>query len=463
MSKIRALAIVDKKKFEAVLADNGYFWDINRLHDRFCYDQTFSPADIKRRWRDFFRTANPGGAVSVDFYLHIPFCLSKCEYCLFFRSKFLASEKVEAYLDCLIRQFKYFSPVFRQRQFRHLYIGGGTPNMLGDKQLHRLLTAVFENFSFSSTGQRTMETNPHTARASYFRLLRKFGFNRVSFGVQSLNQSALKTNKREYQSEARIVAAIKMARAAGLADINVDLIAGLAGDSAEGFLYSFARLAQLAPNNIVVYGLMPPGEHYLKDLLNTTRQEYFMNNYPRLMNKVLPLLAKLSARYGYKADSLDPARWHWGFRHKQHLQTDMRGDYGGEFSGCIFGLGHGARSRIHTDIEYRELVNLDNPSAAAAVFEGRLSNRREEMIKFVINRLDQRSILPGGEFFKIFQTRLDSAFPYAIAALKALGRIKETPEGWKLIFKLPSEKYVDALYFFSGLNTPKHSKKPGRG
>ena len=272
MEKIIVLAKRDREKFKCILAENGYFWDINKLHDRFKYDSAFSPAGIKKRWADFLKKRGPGGRVAVDFYINIPFCLSKCEYCLFFRSKLLSAEKVEAYIDCLVNQFEYFSPVFRGLRFRHLYVGGGTPSMLGDGQLKKLLSAVFENFSFSPDGQRTMETNPHTARASYFGLLRKFGFNRVSFGVQSLNPAALKSNKRDYQSEGRIIEALELARAAGFEDINVDLIAGLAGDTAGGFLYSFARLAKLAPNNIVVYGLMPPSGAYLENLLKMTRK-----------------------------------------------------------------------------------------------------------------------------------------------------------------------------------------------
>ena len=451
MEKIIALARRDREKFKGVLAGNGYFWDVNTLHCRFKYDAVFSPEEIKRRWTAFLKEYGAGGAVAVDFYIHIPFCLSRCEYCPFFRSRLPSSEKVDAYIDCLIRQFKYFSPVFKNRRFRHLYVGGGTPSILSDIQLKKLLSAVFENFSFSTGGQRTMEANPHTARASYFTLLRRFGFNRVSFGVQSLNPAALKINKRNYQSEDRIVEALGMARAAGFEDINADLIAGLAGDDAGGFLYSFARLAKLEVNSIVVYSLMPP-KVYRENLLKMTSRDYFMKHQPRLIRKILPLLSRLADKYGYDADSFDPARWHWGVRHKKHLPVNARGNYDGEYSGCIFGLGHNARSRIHNDLEYRESLDLEKPSAGSAVFEGRLSDKREEMIKFVINRLDQRSTLPAEKFAGIFGISLEKAFPYAIAALRALGCVKETPEGFEFAFKRPPDKYVHALFFFSELN-----------
>ena len=451
-AKILALAKRDKEKFAGVLAENGYFWDVNKLRDRFKYDTVFSPLEIKRRWGEFFKKSEARGPVPVDFYLHIPFCVSRCEYCLYFRSKFPSAEKTEAYINGLVRQLEYFAPVFRGREFRHLYIGGGTPSVLGDKQLGKLLSAVFRNFSFSPGGQRTMEANPHTSRASCFGLLRGFGFNRVSFGVQSLNPAVLRANKRNYQSEDRIVEALKLAGAAGFEDINADLIAGLAGDTAAGFLYSFARLAKLAPNNIVVYGLMPPGGEYLGSLLKMTPRDYFMSHYPGLIGKILPPLSKLADKYGYVADSFSPSRWHWGFRHKNHTGVDMLGGYGGEYSSCIFGLGHGARSRIHDNLEYRETIDLDKPAACSAIFEGRLSDRREEMIRFIISRLDRGFSLPAREFFDIFGVSIEGGFPYAIAALRSLRRLKETPEGFECAFKRPAEKYVSGLFFFSELN-----------
>jgi len=465
MKKIAASVRRDRARFKGVLAENGYFWDINRLHERFRYDSEFSPEEIKKRWACFLKKRRPGGPVPVDFYIHIPFCRSRCEYCLFFRSRVLSPEKVEAYIDCLISRFKYFSPLFRGRRFRHLYVGGGTPSMLGDGPLKRLLSSAFENFEFSPDGQRTMETNPQTARASYFRLLRSFGFNRVSLGVQSLNPAALKANSRGYQDEGGIIKALKLARAAGFEDINTDLIAGLAGDTPKGVLYSFARLAKLAPNNIVLYGLMPPDSGYLDNLLKMTRRVYFMKHYPRLIGGLLPLIARLADKYGYVADSFDQARWHWGFRHKKYLDVEMRGGYGGEYSGCILGFGHGAKSRIHNDLEYREVVDLEKPSVDSAVFEGRLSGRREEMVKFVINRLDQFSALPRREFAEIFGVSAEKAFPYAVAALRTLGCVRETPEKLVFTFKRPADKYVYALFFFSELNVrgPGNARSAVRG
>ena len=454
MTNILRQARADKKKFLGELAANGWFWDVNNLHNRFAYDRAFTPAQIRARWAEHF---GRGAAVPTDFYLHVPFCASRCEYCHFFLAQSRSPEKVDAYLACLEDQFRYFAPVFRGREFRHLYVGGGTPSMLTDAQLRRLLRAVYANFGFSGRGQRTIEANPHTARPSFFGLVRRFGFNRVSFGVQTLNPAALAVNKRDYQSEARIVASIDQARAAGIADINVDLIAGLAGDTDAGFLYSFARLARLKPDNIVLYGFMPPRGGYLEHLLKMTRREFYSSYYPALVRRTLPLLGRLAGKYGYEAESCDPARWHWGYK-RAGQDAGASGSYGGEYSGCIFGLGHGARSRIHNLLEYREEMDLDAPAARPPVFAGRLSDRREEMIKYVVNSLDQDCVLRPARFAAVFGEPPEKAFPYAVPALKALGALRG--EAGELRFRIRkfSDKYVFALYFFSPRNA-----KPARG
>lgn len=439
--------------FSGILKNKGYFYDINQLHLLFRYSRKFSSETVREKWGSFLRFRNNGrpGHNAVDFYIHIPFCRSKCAYCLFPSWKLEGPEVLDRYVGFLIDEMHFFSRTFSHIKFRNLYIGGGTPSILSNAQLNKILSNLFKYFSFEEDGQRTSECNPHSAKNENFHTLRKFGFNRISFGVQSLNMKALKVNKRQYQNYARIRRSVALARKSGFKDINIDLIAGLAGDDLNNFKRSFSRIAQLRPYNIVVYGLMPPNDAYLNGLLRMGRERYFGTYYPKMISRALKIMEALSGKFGYVPDSLDPARWHWGFRHKDYLSLFDLDTYSGEYAECTFGLGCFSRSHIRGLLEYRQNIYPEKFKPDAEIFEGRNFSLKEEMVKFVINQIDRDSKVNQKSFREMFGIRLTGAFPYAIYALKALKKIKITRDYIYFCFRRPEEKYIYTLFFFRNI------------
>lgn len=183
-------------------------------------------------------------------YIHIPFCKRKCNYCDF--ASFAGQEqRVDAYLGALEHEVV----LYKETGCNTLYVGGGTPSILNDGQLYRLAKLIRKNFwPVSNFEESTFEANPESITPAKLRTLRELGFNRLSIGLQSLNDAELKTLGRIHTA-AQFLQAYENARASGFENINVDLMAGLPGQTADTFTDSLRRVLELGPEHLSVYGL----------------------------------------------------------------------------------------------------------------------------------------------------------------------------------------------------------------
>lgn len=183
-------------------------------------------------------------------YLHIPFCRQKCGYCDF--ASFAGLENLtDAYLSALDKEASFYSG----QKFDTLYIGGGTPSVLTAEQLERLCEIVRRRFTpVSLFVESTMEANPESLTEEKLRVLKDAGLNRLSLGLQSFEDKTLKRIGRVHDVKT-FLTAYAAARKAGFDNINVDLIAGLPGQSQKEFEDGLKRLVGLRPEHISVYGL----------------------------------------------------------------------------------------------------------------------------------------------------------------------------------------------------------------
>jgi oxygen-independent coproporphyrinogen III oxidase len=163
--------------------------------------------------------------MNAGIYLHIPFCASRCHYCNFATGGY-ESATAERYVNALVQEIKRAEMNEAMRAVDTIYFGGGTPTTLHIEQLDRILTACRDKFGVSAEAEITTEANPGTIDADYFQGLRRIGFNRISFGVQSFDDAELKMIDRTHDSGAAREA-VQMARQAGFDNISIDLIAGL--------------------------------------------------------------------------------------------------------------------------------------------------------------------------------------------------------------------------------------------
>ena len=187
-------------------------------------------------------------------YLHIPFCRSRCAYCSF--NSYACQAPPAAYLAALAGQIRYWADQqwCRERRFASLFIGGGTPTIYEGGELAGLLRLCRESFNFREDPEITVEANPNTVTAQALTVLRRAGVNRLSLGVQAFSDRLLVGLGRSH-TMAEAHAAIEAARQAGFANINLDLMYGLPGQSAADWRDTLTRALACGPEHLACYEL----------------------------------------------------------------------------------------------------------------------------------------------------------------------------------------------------------------
>lgn len=190
----------------------------------------------------------------LGLYIHIPFCKSKCAYCDFY-SLPRSEEKMDAYINALLRHLEEVAPQAGGHRVDSVYFGGGTPSYLGSRRLARVLQAIKRRYDVSKDAEITMEANPDSAGDwQELRALRKAGINRLSLGVQSSDNTMLQQLGRVHTWE-QAKAAVEAARKAKIDNISVDLIYGLPGQTMQQWQQTLEDVMDLRPRHISCYGL----------------------------------------------------------------------------------------------------------------------------------------------------------------------------------------------------------------
>lgn len=196
----------------------------------------------------------------LSIYIHIPFCIKKCNYCDFL--SFTAGERErERYLGALLREIEGEAHKYKDYFVDTVFLGGGTPTVLSGKQIGRVLEELKAGFSFvggSNIGgmaEITMEANPGTVDREKLEKCRQAGVNRISIGAQSLRNAELALLGRIHRAE-DFYQAYRWAREAGFGNINVDLMAALPGQRPEEYRETLRKAADLGPEHISAYSLI---------------------------------------------------------------------------------------------------------------------------------------------------------------------------------------------------------------
>lgn len=183
-------------------------------------------------------------------YIHIPFCPNICPYCAFYKES-AGRERIESFLEALIVEAGRWSPVLKPRT---LFLGGGTPSALSIPQFEKLLDGLHRTLDLSCLEEWTIEMNPATVAADKAALLKRRGVNRISMGVQSWDDTVLRSLGRTHDSE-KAEESFGILRSAGFENISIDLIFGVPGQSLESWRSSLERSLRLAPEHLSAYGL----------------------------------------------------------------------------------------------------------------------------------------------------------------------------------------------------------------
>ena len=195
------------------------------------------------------------GADDWDLYIAIPFCPTRCAYCTFAGEAIGAGGKMRPYLDALYREMDAALELMRahRARLRALYIGGGTPVSPDDETFARFLGNVSERFP--DPLEFTVEAGrPDAITAGKLSAMRAAGVTRLSVNPQTMNDETLRAIGRGHTA-AQTEATFRMARAHGFDNINMDVIAGLPGETPEDFRRTMERIAALAPDSLTVHTL----------------------------------------------------------------------------------------------------------------------------------------------------------------------------------------------------------------
>ena len=190
----------------------------------------------------------------LSLYIHIPFCMSKCSYCDFlsFANK---DGKIEDYINALITELKLYKERLSDYQIKTIFIGGGTPSNIDAVYIKKILKYINENYNVKNLEEVSIETNPGTLNKEKIKTYIESGINRVSMGVQSLNNDILKSIGRIH-SDKDFYESFKLLREMGIGNINVDLMFGLPNQNMDDIIYSLDKMTDLGVEHISYYGLI---------------------------------------------------------------------------------------------------------------------------------------------------------------------------------------------------------------
>ena len=211
--------------------------------------------------------AAPPTDVPLGLYLHIPFCRKRCKFCYFRVYTDVAASDVERYSLALAREAATAAaqPAVAGRPLRYVYFGGGTPSFLSVKQLERLVAGIHESFGWDDAEEVTFECEPGTLSEPKVKALKALGMTRISLGVENFDDQILEANGRAHLS-AEIMRAWDWIKAAEFPSTNVDLIAGMVGETDESWGATVEKTLALEPDSVTIYQMeLPFNTVFVKD------------------------------------------------------------------------------------------------------------------------------------------------------------------------------------------------------
>lgn len=363
----------------------------------------------------------------LELYIHIPFCVKKCDYCDFL--SFPADNRTQRrYVDAMQKEIIYYGALYPDRKITTIFIGGGTPSWLDEEEIVRILHTVREAFAVEHDAEITIECNPGTATAHKLVRYREAGINRISIGLQSAHNEELALLGRIHTWE-QFLKTYDLARKAGFSNINVDLMSALPGQTLETFSDTLKKVLALKPEHLSAYSLMieegtPFYERYREDekhreagepteLLPDEEQEY--------------AVTKLTQRV------LMEAGYHWyevsnfakpGYECRHNIGYWKRADY--------LGIGIGAASLID-NVRYANVRDLEEYCKECESLWEELNirktlcsstepvTREEQMEEFMFLGLRMTEGVSRTEFEQYFGTTIEAVYGDVLRQLQKEG------------------------------------------
>ena len=378
----------------------------------------------------------------LGLYLHIPFCRKRCHFCYFRVYTDKNASEVQDYLDVLGREWELYAeqPALAGRPLDFIYFGGGTPSFLSVRQLQGLVTRLSGVTPWSTAEEVTFECEPGTLTEPKLAAIRELGVTRLSLGVENFDDGVLEANGRAHRS-AEIFRAYAYARSIEFPQINIDLIAGMLGETDENWRRCVAKTVELEPDSITIYQMELP--------FNTTISSDVLHGGGQFSDTVATWSTKRRwveeafeqlERAGYSIGSAytavkDPATTKFIYRDRLWQGADL--------------AGLGVSSFGHINGVHMQNIDSWGPYAAA-VREGRIPLHRayrptedERLIRELVLQLKLGSVRPS-YFGQKYRVDVRARFSGALDSLVADGYLS-TVSGDRIALTRAGLLRVDSL------------------
>ena len=308
----------------------------------------------------------PDRTVPLGLYIHIPFCRKRCKFCYFRVYTDQNAKAIENYVQALVKEMELLSQCegVVGRKLKFVYFGGGTPSYLSAKQLRSLRDRLHESVSWDDAEEVTFECEPGTLSLEKVQTLKDIGVTRVSLGVENFNDKILEENGRAHLSP-EVGRAYEWIQQVGFPQVNIDLIAGMIGETDKNWADCIEKARAMAPNNITIYQMELPHNTIISKEMKEQGMESPIADWAtkrRWVNEAYEALATS----GYQVSS--------GNELVKNPETDHFVYRDNVWRGCDL-LGTGVASFGHFQgIHYQNLDQLEQYEAA--LNEGRLPVNR---------------------------------------------------------------------------------------
>lgn len=332
---------------------------------------------------------------SMEIYIHIPFCIRKCDYCDFLSGPSGPEEQAD-YVQALLREIQAVEEG-EGRSVSSIFIGGGTPSVLDERLLGDILREIRNRFKMEEDAEITIEVNPGTANIGKLQAYREMGINRLSIGLQSPEDRELKILGRIH-NYGQFLETYQEARTVGFDNINIDLMSAIPDQTYEGWVKNLRTVAELEPEHISAYSLIvEEGTPFAARKLNLPDEDTEYNMYEAT--------AQILKEYGFEQYEISNyARKGRECRHNVGYWT--RQDYLG------FGLGasslYGKERFANTADMKKYLENSKNPEKIREK-EPSLT-REDEMAEFMFLGLRMTKGISKADFQRCFGCTIESVY-----------------------------------------------------
>jgi oxygen-independent coproporphyrinogen-3 oxidase len=367
--------------------------------------------------------AAPSEGVPLGLYLHIPFCRKRCHFCYFRVYTDRNAREVESYLDLLAREWELYAPTaaVAGRPLDFVYFGGGTPSFLSTKQLESLVSRLTGISPWTGAEEITFECEPGTLTEAKLAAIRRMGVTRLSLGVENFDDRILELNGRAHRSP-EIGRSYEYARSLDFPQINIDLIAGMLGETDENWRDCVQRTLDLDPDSVTIYQMELPynttiSSDILKGKGQFTEPVANWSTKRRWVDEAFSALERAGYRIGSAYTAVkDPATTKFVYRDRLWQGADLVG-----LGVASFGHVNGVHMQnLDTWETYTKAIERDEIPLARAY----RPTVEERMIREFVLQL-KRGALGPSYFAKKYAVDVLARFREPLASLQAAGYLAE--------------------------------------